>query len=178
MAGPRQTHSNQRWAQSNHGKDQLQKESAPVEQSVARAIQLYNSGKYTSIRAAAERQDIPFYTLYRRLKDGQKPRQQADELNVIVGSAEEKRIVKRIEEMDSRGLLLSVDMVQDRAVKVLKERGGNEMRLSVVGKHSSWISRFLNRHPHLATKFSTQVKQQRIMSSNPKILKRAFNVLL
>ena len=44
-----------------------------------------------------------------------------------------------------------------------------------LGRH--WITRFLNRNPHLASKFSTQVKKQRIVSSNPKILKQSFEVL-
>ena len=45
----------------------------------------------------------------------------------------------------------------------------------MLGQH--WISRFLNRHPHLSSKFSTQVHKQRIIKSNPKILKQAFSVL-
>ena len=39
------------------------------------------------------------------------------------------------------------------------------------------MSRFLNRHTHLASKFSTQVKKQRITSSNPKLLKQSFDTL-
>lgn len=33
---------------------------------------------------------------------------------------------------------------------------------------------FLKRHPHLTTKFSSQVKKQRIMNSNPEILRKAL----
>ena len=36
---------------------------------------------------------------------------------------------------------------------------------------------FLKRHPHLTTKFSSQVKKQRIMNSNPEILRNALNKL-
>lgn len=36
---------------------------------------------------------------------------------------------------------------------------------------------FLKRHPHLTTKFSSQVKKQRILNSNPDILQKALDKL-
>ena len=73
-------------------------------------------------------------------------------------------------------------MVKQMAVKVLQQREHGEeldkwrnVVLPTLGTH--WISRFLDRYPHLASKFSTQVKKQRIMNSDPKILKHAFEVL-
>ena len=77
--------------------------------------------------------------------------------------------------MDRRGFPMRVDHVQETALKLLSYNEGQKGKNTHLGKH--WITRFLNRNPHLASKFSTKVKKQRIVSSNPKILKQAFDIL-
>lgn len=67
------------------------------------------------------------------------------------------------------------DHVRETALRILAGREGQAQNTVYLGKH--WISRFLDRHAHLASKFSTQVKKQRITSSNPKLLRRSFDVL-
>ena len=86
-------------------------------------------------------------------------------------------MVKRIEMMDRRGFPLRVDMVRHLATRILHQR--EYSKALSLGKHwiKHWITRFLDRHTHLVSKFSTQVKKQRIISSDPKILKQAFGVL-
>ena len=81
-------------------------------------------------------------------------------------------MVKQIEDMDRRGFAMRVDRVP---LKVLWQREGPDERTVQLGEH--WISRCLNRHPHLASKFSTQVHKQRIISSDPKVLQQSFDVL-
>ena len=41
----------------------------------------------------------------------------------------------------------------------------------------NWITRFLDRHPDLATKFSTKLDQQRAHASCPRFLKDYFSKL-
>ena len=64
-------------------------------------------------------------------------------------------------------------MVQAFVLEILnkRERGGQ----LALGQH--WITRFMDSHPQLSSKFSTQVYKQRIVKSDPKILKQAFDVL-
>jgi len=82
-------------------------------------------------------------------------------------------VVKRIEIMDCHSFPLRVDMVHHMATRILHQRE-NSKALSL-GKY--WITRFLNKHTYLASKFSIQVKKQRIVSYDPKILRQAFDVL-
>ena len=51
-----------------------------------------------------------------------------------------------------------------------------EQSLLPLGLDKYWISRFLNRHSHLTSRFSVQVKKQRIVNHNPEILKQALDV--
>ena len=117
---------------------------------------------------------MAYSTLYGRLK-GRQPRRKAHELDQILGEPEERAIVRQIEDMDRRGLSMWVDHVREVAIRLLAEREGQTRKTVNLGQH--WISRFLNRHPHLASKFSTQVKKQRTVSSNPKILRQSYDVL-
>lgn len=150
-----------------------QKQQEKKEDAIGRAIRAYRSGQYPSIRQAAMSQGIAYETLRGRLQ-GRQSRRKAHELDQTLEDAEEKVVVSRIEEMDQRGFPLRVDMVRVMALKVLQQREGIDTMNVALGQH--WITRFLDRHIHLASKFSTQVKKQRIVSSDPKILKHAFDV--
>lgn len=140
-----------------------------VEAAIARAIKAHKGG--LSIRAAAESEGVARSTLYDRINGAQSKRQ-AHDLDQTFGQAEEKRIVKQVKDMDRRGFPMRVDMVRILALKILKKREGESAAL---GKH--WKTQFMNRHPQLSSKFSTQVHKQRIVKSNPQILKQAFDVL-
>ncbi len=89
----------------------------------------------------------------------------------MLSDIEERVVVKHIEDIDQRGFLKHVDHVREMALEVLQEQEGTP----TLGKH--WIPRFLNRHPHLASKFSSQVKKQQIVNSKPKALKHSFDTL-
>lgn len=117
---------------------------------------------------------MAYSTLYDRLK-GRQPHRKAHELDQTLGEAEEQAVVKQIEDMDRQGFLIRVDHVRKTALRILGEREGQTQNIVYLGKH--WISRFLNRHSHLASKFSTQVQKQRIVSSNPKVLRQSFDIL-
>ena len=144
------------------------------EASIAKAIQAYKVGTYTRIRDAADSQGLAYSTLYCRLK-GRQCRRKAHELDQNLEDIEEKKVVKQIEDMDRRGFPIRVDMVRQLATKILCDREHDTASPPTLGK--KWVPRFLDRHPHLATKFSIQVHKQRIVASDPKILKHTFEVL-
>ena len=145
-----------------------------MEESIARAIELYRSDKKCTLRQAAESEGLALSTVYGRLK-GRQSRRKAHEVHQILSVAEERSIIKQIEDMDHRGFPMRVDHVREIALKLLDGEKGRSKDTARLDRH--WITRFLNRNPHLASKFSTQVKKQRIVCSNPKILKQSFEVL-
>ena len=97
------------------------------EGSIAKAIQGYSIGKYPNIRQAAESQGLPYTTLQGGLQ-GRKASHIAHELEQRLGEAEERSVVKQIEDMDRRGFPMRVDSVRETGLKVLLEREGPDDR--------------------------------------------------
>ena len=79
--------------------------------------------------------------------------------------------------MDNHGFPLWVDSVKEMAFKLVLNHQGQTTDTATMALGKNWITRFLDRHPQLASKFSTQVKKQRIINSSPKILKQSFDNL-
>ena len=139
---------------------------------ISRAIQAYQRETHPPIREAAESQGLSKSTLHGCLT-GRQARGKAHELDQSLGAQEEKVVVKRIEGMDRRGFPLRVYMVKQMAIKVLQQREHD----IYTGLHPM-LGKPLSGSPSTPCfKFSTQVKKQRIMSSDPKILKHAFDVM-
>jgi len=65
------------------------------------------------------------------------------------------------------------EMANNLARKRAEQEGDPE--LAILGKN--WITRFLNRHPQLAAKFSTQIDRQRVLANNPITLRDYYNKL-
>lgn len=135
------------------------------ERNIQKAIRSYKQGVFSSIHQAAASQDVPYSTVYYRMKGERKPRTIAHEKEQLLSRREGNKVKKWICFMDEKGLPIRFDLVRAMVLKLLKS---NKKRATAVGKH--WISRFLSRHPDLASKFRSQVKKQRIMNSDPQIL--------
>ena len=140
---------------------------------ISAAIKSLKEGKQESIRAAAEAFDIPRSTLYYRYMGERTSHQLAQVNNQLITEVEEKAIVAWCKEQDDRGFPPRLDMVKDMALYVYEKRTGN--KIIKVGKN--WIMRFLDRHPDLATKFSTKLDRQRAHASCPRLLKDYFSKL-
>jgi len=140
---------------------------------ISAAIKSLNEGKQESIRAAAEAFDVPKSTLYYRYTGERTSHQLAQVDNQLITVMEEKAIVAWCKEQDDRGFPPRLDMVKDMALYLYEKRTGNK-RIRV-GKN--WITRFLDRHPDLATKFSTKLDRQRAHASCPRLLKDYFSKL-
>ena len=94
----------------------------------------------------------------------------------------EQAVVKKIEEMDldHHGFLLQVDMVRHMTTRILHHWEYFHIECEqglTLDKHCIIHFFDIDRHAHLALKFSTQVKKQWILSSDLKILKQLFEVL-
>ena len=75
--------------------------------------------------------------------------------------------------MDRRGFPLRVSIIREMATKIIQQWEG--IVQATLGKN--WVSQLLEQHPHLASKFSIQIKKQWIQNLDPKVLKHAFDVL-
>jgi hypothetical protein len=82
---------------------------------------------------------------------------------------EEKAIELWISRVDDYGWPPRIEYVRQMAVGLMRSHG---IKNPSVGKN--WMTRFLNRHPKLASKFATRLDKQRSYASNPIILRDFF----
>ena len=136
-----------------------------------KAVKAYQLGQYTSIRKCADVFAVPYTTLWGRVAGGRITSTEAHREQQLLSPAEERTIVQWIEDQDYRGFPLRVEMAVYLAQRVLD----TGTKAKTVGKH--WVSRFLNRHPHLCTKFATQIQIQRVLANDPAIVKDCFQRL-
>lgn len=129
------------------------------------------SGKISSIRAAAEYYGLKYETLRDR-KKGAENRVEAHESQQNLTSQEEKAVVRWISKVDDWGWPPKVDYMKQIALGFMRSHGPEFQNLKL-GKN--WITRFLNRHPQLASKFATRLDKQRSYASNPIILRDFFH---
>lgn len=89
----------------------------------------------------------------------------------------EKALERWCQQLDDWGFPPRMDMLREMANILVRQRAEQEgdPRLAVLGKN--WITRFLDRYPDLAGKFSTQIDRQRVFANNPIILHDYFNKL-
>ena len=130
-----------------------------------------------SIRDIADEYGVQYVTLWRRINGG-KTRKEAHRKEQKLTAGEEKTLKDWVCDLDNRGFPPKVEMVSDMACTILLKRYDNAEEVDkkdLIGKH--WITRFLNRHPELVTKFSTQVNKQRIAANSIKLLQRHFKDL-
>ena len=104
-----------------------------VEESIARAIELYKSDKKCTLRQAAESEGLALSTVYGRLK-GRQSRRKAHEVHQILSEAEERSIVRQIEDMDHRGFPMRVDHVREIALKLLDGAKGRHQQKKICAR--------------------------------------------
>jgi Tc5 transposase DNA-binding domain len=138
------------------------------EKNIELAIRDYYKALEPSIRASAEKYSIPWTTLRDRLK-GARNRRESHRRQQLLTEHEEKTIVQWCKRMDDYGFPLRVSLVKEMAAYLVKKRL-NDHKL---GKH--WLSRFLDRNPELASRFSSRLDRQRAYASNPAVLRDYFN---
>jgi hypothetical protein len=139
---------------------------ADRENDIRDAKQAYLSGEVTSICSAASIYSISYGTLRDRLR-GAQPRSIALEKEQLLTPEEEKSIVTFCEALDDLGHPLHRKIVKDFALSLLPPQ-----RHQQLGKH--WITRFLNRHPGITSKFSQRLDRQRANANDPVILRDFF----
>jgi len=126
----------------------------------------YHTGLEPSIRAAASTYDIPYGTLWDQLR-GAQPRGAEHDKEQLLTPEEEKSIIRFCETLDDLGHPLQGKMVKECVLSLLPSH-----RLQQPGKH--WMTRFLNRHPAITTKFRQRLDRKRADANDPAILRDFF----
>ncbi len=148
------------------GKVKARKAASEREKDLKEAQHDYITGLEPSIRSAATTYGVPYGTLRDRLQ-GAKPRTEAHNQEQILSVEEEKAIVRFCVTLDDLGHPLRGSLLKAFAISLLPP-----VRQRQLGKH--WITRFLNRNPALASKFSQRLDRQRANANDPAILKDFF----
>lgn len=136
-----------------------------------KAVRAWERRQYTNLARCVAAMGVPYSSLYARVRHKRKPAGEAHEGQMLFSLAEEKAIVRWIVELDDKGFPARVSMIRELAQQLLVKRDSPHQ----LGQH--FIHRFLNRHPMLTTKFSTQVHRQRALASNLQHLRLHFDRL-
>jgi len=137
----------------------------------ASALEDRRSGKIGSIWSAAEKYGLKYETLRDR-KRGSGNRIGSHEDQQHLTCAEDEAIVAWIGRVDDYGWPPKIDYVKQMALGFIKSHG-IQRREPGLGKN--WISRFLDHHPSLTSKFATRLDKQRSYASNPVVIRDSFN---
>ena len=138
------------------------------------AVEALKSGQITSIRKAAAAFDVPFSTLKDRIR-GRVPRQQSQTTRRKLRPTEEIALIQWIESMDDRGMSPTIGYIRQMADLLIHERGSSVLLdasstativpNTTVGEN--WVRRFLDRQPHLKSKYSRKYDYQRALCEDP-----------
>jgi len=139
-----------------------------AEECIQKAIEHYRHSDEPSIRVSGEKYGGAYSTLRGRLK-GRVSWEVGHHKLQVMTEYEERSIVRWCERLDEWGHPAWLDLVKSMAQAIVARR----LKDHSVGKN--WITRFLNRHPALATKLSTRLDRQRALTSDPVVLKDYFN---
>ena len=132
------------------------------------ALQDIETGKLKSIRAAAEHYGLKYETLRDR-KRGSQMRSESHEDQMLLTIEEEKSIEEWIVKIDDYGWPPRLEYVREMALRFIRSHG---IQKPILG--GGWITRFLDRHPLLVSRFTNRLDKQRAYAENPEILRDFF----
>ena len=135
------------------------------------AIEAFYKGQFSSKTACAKAFDVPPRTLMTRL-NGTVSRQHSVANSRKLSNTEEESLKNRILDMDKRGLPLQISNVRHLAQLLLSAWSKPSKDLSISVK---WVSRFIQRHPELKSKYTRQYDYQRAKCEDPELIKGWFN---
>ena len=79
--------------------------------------------------------------------------------------------------LDDWGFPPQIDLLRGMANALAQQRAEEEGNPELGFLRKNWITRILDGHPDLASKFSSQIDRQRAFASNPVTLRDYFNKL-
>ena len=130
------------------------------------AKQTLQQNHISSVRKAAKSYDIPRTTLRDRLS-GASSRSASNSQKRKLKPSEEQALVEWILSLDQRGFPPQIIDVRRMADSLLAARGQNPPP-QPLGK--CWVSRFINNHPELQTKWNRKFHSQRAKCEDPRTI--------
>lgn len=158
-------------------KDKL---AAEKEAQLQLAIAAVLNGEHTCHTAAIDFV-VPRRTLYYRVKEKKKPRNQAHERDQNLTHAEEKELARWITLLTISGYPPRYETLR-RLAEIIRERrvknSANEVQVKVYDKIGrEWVQRFLRRHSELASVRLRSIDVVRIKDTSPERLQKWFDDL-
>ena len=145
---------------------------AQIEGRIELALQAYQQGHFSSLRAAAYTYDVCHHKLTRR-SHGIPSRLDSIPHNRKLTQTEETTLVDWILSMDTRGIPPTQALVQEMAELLLAERVQNASALRPkIGQH--WVYRFIRRHPELKSRYNRKYDYQRAKCEDPEVIRAWF----
>ena len=130
----------------------------------------------TTLRELATIYDVLRSTLSDRARGG-KTRRQAHEDYQILTPGMEKALKEWVNTWDEGGFPARLDLLKAVAAQLAESHAQEEGASSPARLGSSWLRRFLDRHPTYSTKFAVNLDRQRALTSNPTLIKDFFQKL-
>ena len=146
------------------------------EKQITNAIRAFRNGNYPSISATAVAFDLPKSTLAYRMSGQRVSRQKAHVDQQLLTEAEERALVRWIKRLDDWGFPPRLDMVKEMARMLVgkKKEGLISMEGGSIGLGKNWLSRFLDRHKDIASRYSSNLERQRAYANDPKTINDYF----
>jgi hypothetical protein len=131
------------------------------------AIQAFQKGHYKTPTAAAIAFDVSKDTLIRRLH-GIPSQRDSNSQKRLLTPEEEETIIEWVLSMDRRGMPPHQATIRQMVILLLAQRGYTKP----VGKQ--WITRFINRHKTLKSKYNRKYDYQRAKCEDPILIQEWF----
>jgi hypothetical protein len=142
---------------------------------VALAIQAFERGQFSNLKAAAVTYGAPYSTVRDRVS-GRVARSNSRPTNLKLSSTEESTLVQWILSMDERGLPPRADTVRQMADLLLKKRSIADSKQSpTIGK--CWVRNFVRRHKALRSRYNRKYDYQRAKCEDPTIIRDWFRLV-
>jgi DDE superfamily endonuclease/Tc5 transposase DNA-binding domain/helix-turn-helix, Psq domain len=145
------------------------------------AITAIRKGRHTC-HSAAIAFGLPRSTLYDRVNGGKQPRNVSHESQQILSHAEERELVRWITRLTISGypprhstLKEMAEEVRKRRVKQINDDDIQLVHYDDIG--AEWVSRFLRRHPELASVTLRSIESNRLKAATPERLQQYFDEL-
>src|SRR6187402_44595 len=136
------------------------------------ALQAYQRGQISSLRAAAHMYGVSHTTLARRYK-GTPARADFVSSQLKLTQTEEATLVQWILSIDTRGISPTQALVHEMAELLLAERVQVASTIPPkLGQH--WVYRFINRHSELKSRYNRKYDYQRAKCEDPEVIRAWF----
>ena len=130
------------------------------------AVQAFQRNPKEKLRVLARYYTMPYSTLQKRVQ-GQLLLSERRLVMHKLTEIEEKVILQRVIDLDTRGFSPRLSGVKEIANLILQSRGGGR-----VGKN--WTARYIARQPDLSTRFNRVYDYQRALCEDPELIQAWF----